>query len=102
MPGLTTLGSIGKRKYMKTLMISAQREIWSDSVSIRIAHRKPAPDVFCVAEPLVFKEYPDGSFTEPTLRLETSEAQRLMDELWNCGLRPSEGSGSAGSLRATE
>jgi len=25
-----------------------------------------------------------------------------MDELWQCGLRPSEGSGSAGSLAATE
>ena len=26
----------------------------------------------------------------------------LMDELWQCGFRPSEGSGSAGSLAATE
>lgn len=25
-----------------------------------------------------------------------------MDELWTCGLRPSEGTGSAGSLAATE
>ena len=25
-----------------------------------------------------------------------------MDELWRCGLRPSEGTGSAGSLAATE
>lgn len=32
----------------------------------------------------------------------TQEAQRLMDELWDCGLRPSEGTGSAGSLAATE
>ena len=29
-------------------------------------------------------------------------AQRLMDELWNVGLRPSEGTGSAGSLAATQ
>lgn len=25
-----------------------------------------------------------------------------MDQLWNCGLRPTEGSGSAGSLAATQ
>jgi hypothetical protein len=29
-------------------------------------------------------------------------AQELMDELWTCGLRPSEGTGSAGSLKATQ
>jgi hypothetical protein len=26
----------------------------------------------------------------------------LMDQLWQCGLRPTEGTGSAGSLAATE
>lgn len=31
-----------------------------------------------------------------------NEAQVLMDDLWNCGIRPTEGTGSAGSLRATE
>ena len=39
---------------------------------------------------------------EPTMTLRVDEAQQLMDELWYCGLRPSEGAGSAGSLRATE
>lgn len=29
-------------------------------------------------------------------------ALKLMDDLWVCGLRPSEGSGSAGALAATE
>jgi len=29
-------------------------------------------------------------------------AQELMDSLWDCHLRPSEGSGSAGALRAVE
>lgn len=40
--------------------------------------------------------------TEPTLRINATEAQQLVDELWDAGLRPSEGSGSAGSLAATE
>lgn len=39
---------------------------------------------------------------QPTFSLESDKAQFLMDELWHCGLRPTEGSGSAGSLAATE
>ena len=38
----------------------------------------------------------------PTLWIGMNEAQVLMDDLWNAGLRPTEGTGSAGSLRATE
>ena len=38
----------------------------------------------------------------PMLRIQKREAQRLIDDLWACGLRPTEGSGSAGSLAATQ
>lgn len=38
----------------------------------------------------------------PFLQLDREAGQQLMDELWNVGLRPSEGSGSAGSLAATQ
>jgi len=30
------------------------------------------------------------------------DARRLMDEMWNAGFRPSEGSGSAGALKAVQ
>lgn len=40
--------------------------------------------------------------TEPSFNLDETAAQVLMDDLWNCGIRPTEGTGSAGSLRATE
>jgi len=43
-----------------------------------------------------------GSYIEPTLRMEMHNAQYLMDQLWECGLRPSEGTGSAGALAATQ
>jgi len=46
--------------------------------------------------------HPDVAWPEPTVRLRFDEAQQLMDSLWNCGLRPTEGSGSAGSLAATQ
>jgi hypothetical protein len=38
----------------------------------------------------------------PTFTLDLDTAQQLMDELWQVGLRPSEGTGSAGSLAATQ
>jgi hypothetical protein len=39
---------------------------------------------------------------DESINIDKTAAQQLMDELWICGLRPSEGSGSAGSLAATE
>jgi hypothetical protein len=41
-------------------------------------------------------------FADPVMQLDMASAQSLMDELWHAGIRPSEGSGSAGSLAATE
>ena len=45
---------------------------------------------------------PGAVIDKPALRLGLMEAQTLMDDLWQSGLRPTEGTGSAGSLRATE
>jgi len=36
------------------------------------------------------------------LKMDNTAAQALMDNLWDCGVRPSNGTGSAGSLAATE
>lgn len=44
----------------------------------------------------------EGSRKPKAFSLNTLEAQALMDRLWSAGLRPSEGSGSAGALAATE
>lgn len=40
--------------------------------------------------------------TIPILSISNTAAQQLMDDLWMCGLRPSEGSGSAGALLAVQ
>lgn len=50
----------------------------------------------------VDENYPSGNILEPTFKLQREQAQLLMDDLWNCGLRPSEGTGSAGALVATQ
>lgn len=46
--------------------------------------------------------YDPATPQESSLSIATSTAQSLMDQLWNCGLRPTEGSGSAGALSATQ
>jgi hypothetical protein len=38
----------------------------------------------------------------PSFTLDIEQAQTLMDDLWNAGIRPTEGSGSAGAMRAVE
>ncbi|MCP4598528.1 hypothetical protein [Neptuniibacter sp.] len=61
-------------------------------------------DLF-MAEPLVMKKQPRSMAFQPdapNIILSPTAAQQLIDDLWDCGLRPSEGSGSAGQLAATE
>jgi len=48
------------------------------------------------------EEAVQASSSPPMTEIRKDEAQQLMDELWRIGMRPSEGSGSAGSLAATE
>lgn len=36
------------------------------------------------------------------LKMDPTSAQQLIDDLWDCGLRPSEGSGSAGAMMAVQ
>lgn len=43
-----------------------------------------------------------GTYCEPFAVLMETEAQQLIDELWACGLRPTEGSGSAGQSGAQQ
>jgi hypothetical protein len=50
----------------------------------------------------VFVEVEEGATPPVAFRLSNLEAQALMDRLWKAGLRPTEGSGSAGALAATE
>ena len=55
-----------------------------------------------VISPMDIKEVDIGSAISPFISLDYDSAQLLIDNLWDCGLRPSEGSGSAGALKATQ
>lgn len=48
------------------------------------------------------REVEDYERTSHFCAIEMGAAQRLMDDLWNCGLRPTEGRGSAGQLEAVQ
>lgn len=51
---------------------------------------------------VIMKTVEEGEMSSPTMSISMTAAQELMDSLWECGLRPSEGSGSAGALLATQ
>ena len=51
---------------------------------------------------ITWVEFDECAMIVPAFELHRRDAQVLMDDLWKAGLRPTEGSGSAGSLAATE
>ncbi len=58
---------------------------------------------FAFAHPVQWEVRENDSMEiRPCFSLDKDEAQAFMDELWHVGFRPTEGSGSAGSLAATE
>jgi len=56
------------------------------------------------AKPIVMEESAREPYepVEPLLHISREMGQQLMDDLWQCGLRPSEGSGSAGQLASVQ
>lgn len=55
-----------------------------------------------VATNITMETREEGSEVMPLMRIDRTQAQQLMDDLWACGVRPVEGKGSAGQLAATE
>lgn len=82
---------------MKTF-IRAFPAPWRSAVEILIGDR----DGRTIVKEMVCVPQDEGVAALPSLTLTHEMAQALMDDLWNCGLRPTEGTGSAGAMRATE
>lgn len=76
----------------------AQQLPWGRGVELALLDRETG----YAASPLIMTKVEEASITPTVCALSTTEAQILMDSLWDCGLRPSAGSGSAGSLAATQ
>lgn len=85
---------------MRGAKFYADRERFGAGIALHLVLEKG--ERLDVAQPVVMKEHEPEARTEPFLTIDMRAAQQLMDELWHCGLRPTEGTGSAGSLAATE
>ena len=82
----------------------AQRTEFNQSVDIYMRTTLET-GIYAIARPVTLERYPHENeipLSSPMLELQPDSAQQLIDELWRCGLRPTEGTGSAGSLAATE
>ena len=83
---------------MEGIEIRAHKSPWNFGVDIILKHGNS------VAKPIniLFTECEEGLIIDPSVHIENKEAQVLIDDLWAAGYRPTEGTGSAGSLAATE
>lgn len=83
------------------MKIYATTELFRDTIDIRIGlHRDSS--TYAVAQPMLFKDQHIGLIVDPCISLTREDAQSLMDQLWNCSIRPTEGAGTAGSMLATQ
>lgn len=83
--------------------IRARRgDISLDPDSIKLYAYKRGRGGSFAAQKLELKQIERGECLIPFLSIELNEAQMLMNDLWDCGLRPSEGTGSAGAMKAVQ
>ena len=82
---------------MKTF-IRAQSAPWRSAVEIYIRDRDGKTRV----KDIVLERMEEGVLAAPSFTLDEITAQQLMDDLWHCGLRPTDGAGTAGAMRAVE
>lgn len=89
--------------HMRNFRVHAENRFYSDAIAIHLYERLSQDEVSLLTR-LEFTTQKASEFVEPqeALILPREVAQQLVDALWQCGLRPSEGSGSAGALKATE
>lgn len=87
----------------RELRAHAEPKWYSNSIALYFYEKAQDGKVSYVSN-LVMTTAEEGQAIEPSdaLTIPHETAQELMDSLWQCGLRPSEGSGSAGALKATE
>lgn len=85
---------------MSDLRCLVNLQPWSKSVDIAIVD-KVGGSFYC-AKPVEMESHSKDMEIHPSFSLNPKSVQELMDELWRCGYRPSEGAGSAGQLSATQ
>lgn len=70
------------------LLIRAQLDLPWNQVSFTIHHEPKDDGLICYAENLMMNTVQQGTVIKPVVGLQLADAQVLMDDLWNAGLRP--------------
>lgn len=71
-----------------------------DRLNVLIYSHDPQARRTYVAQPVVMKEHDPAVYMEPTAEIAVEDAQSLVNQLWELGIRPSQAAGSAGQLEA--
>jgi hypothetical protein len=89
--------------FLRNFKARAEKQIMSDSITVHLFERTPDGKVSLLSG-LQFTTIDPAEAVYPgeSINLPYETAQQLIDSLWDCGLRPSEGTGSAGALAATQ
>jgi hypothetical protein len=88
--------------YREGLEIRARNSFQRSAVELYFLKRMSDGRLFYLQNPPLEIEVDKGKELDNVLSIDEVAAQALMDSLWECGLRPTEGTGSAGSLKATQ
>jgi len=93
-------------RFLTKIEIDAARNIPGRSIDLYVTARRPGWAGMSVMVTPVFQSFERaedafGVLGEPSFHLTLEAAQRLMDELWRCGIRPTE-EGTAGQVAAMQ
>ena len=81
-----------------TYVIAHRQPTWGQSIGLYL-QKSDGVRVYAGLE-IIWVEVEPGTASSPAAVIENTEAQALMDSLRSCGVRPTEGAGSAGSFAA--
>jgi hypothetical protein len=84
--------------------VLAERPMYGQNVRLLFMVRNRDGEAW-MGQPMTWRKLGDAEVLvsgEETATLRPKEAQLLMDELWRCGVRPSNGAGNTGELQATQ
>jgi len=97
--------------HWKKISVHFVPEHFTGKISLYVIHRRKTKEgdefqeyitVDTKTDSLKAVGYETGDSIEPLVNMTLDEAQELIDRLRTCGLRPTEGKDSTGSLAATE
>jgi len=91
------------------LLVRVDRDAFNfNGVSIYLAKRivDCGVETVAIVQPMLMEVVKDprdcGTRKPPAIEMTNEDAQRLMDELYNAGIRPTEGVGSPGQVKALQ